>query len=123
MVDIKYGRSSDPITSNGRRRLRRKSLHEEFNSTVMGPFRATPSRLQLHLNKKPKAPPSIEMARPLNEIANKAAISVSAYRNHLERAAALYTYEFKRMNEDGDYVDAMHKIVNHAHQRNPNKKW
>ena len=25
--------------------------------------------------------------------------------------------------EDEKYEDVMHRVVNHAHQRNPNKKW
>lgn len=124
MADIKYGKSSDPKTSRGRRRLKRKALQIKFNNSIIFPqMPPKPSRLQMHLEKKPYTPPTIELARPLSDIANKAAISITEYRDQIERAAILFANEFNRNKDEDPYIDAMYKVVNHAHQRNPKKKW
>ncbi|QRQ76507.1 transcriptional regulator [Citrobacter sp. B72] len=35
----------------------------------------------------------------------------------------LYEREFNRVEEEKPYLDAMSRVVNHSHQRNPKKKW
>jgi len=123
MVDIKYGRSNGPRTSQGRRKLRRKHLQEEFKASAASIGPPKPNKLQSHIAKKPVIPPSILMATPLSDIANTAAISITEYRLCLERATVLYENEFNRTEKERPYEDAMHRVVNHAHQRRPDKKW
>ena len=123
MVDIKYGKSNGPRTSQGRRRLRRKELQEEYRSSGADTGPPKPNRIQAQLSKKAFIPISIFLAAPLKEIANKAALSISEYHLCLERATVLYEREFNRVEEEKPYLDAMSRVVNHAHQRNPKKKW
>jgi len=123
MAEIKYGKSSAPRTARGRRRLKRKHLQDAFAESSKIISNPLPSRVQIQLARKAFIPPNISSARPLKDIANKAAISINEYRLNLERASLVYEAAFNRVEKEAPYKDAMSMVVNHAHQRSPKKKW
>lgn len=122
MAEITYGKSIGPKTAKGRRRLKRKSLQEAFIADPQNDSAPKKNRVQAQLDRRAYIPPSISSARPLIEIANKVALSVKEYKSGIELALIEYENRFNRI-EIEPYKDAMSLVVNHAHQRNPKKKW
>lgn len=101
MTIITYGKSSGPSTSKGRRRLRRLEAAK---------LRASEAGIEL--------PPYVRSETKAEKIGRREACP-----RHL--LATITNLSFRPYSGDisTSSDDAIFKVVNHAHQRQRNKKW
>jgi len=102
MVEIVHGKSLGPRTAKGRRRAKRIAEAKKKANELGVEFGPKPIRQATKVERVGK-----RSASPRHLLATMSDLSFRPYTGDISR----------------DKCDAMHLVVNHAHQRDPRKKW